>query len=179
MMTAIQNIEKIVGELLNYSRQDDYHFKFFDLHESILKAINLVEYNIKKNDITIEKKFDERIKSFYGDSLHLEQVFINLLMNSVDAMPQGGNISVFSILQNSSIYLILKDSGEGIPPDCIDKIFDPFFTTKDSGKGTGLGLSVSYNIIQIHGGNITVESEVNRGTKFSIVLPYPTAELTE
>lgn len=106
-----------------------------------------------------------------GDSQHIEQVIINLVLNAIDAMPRGGLLKISTSLKNSSAIVEIKDTGEGISPENIDKIFDPFFTTKEPGKGTGLGLSVSYNIIKEHGGNISVESEVNGGTKFTIAIP--------
>lgn len=171
MMNAIQKIEKVVAGLLDFSRRDDYHFKPFDLHVSINKALSLVGYNFEKKGIDVKKKFDERIKQCMGDSQHIEQVIINLVLNAIDAMPRGGLLKISTSLKNSSAIVEIKDTGEGISPENIDKIFDPFFTTKEPGKGTGLGLSVSYNIIKEHGGNISVESEVNGGTKFTIAIP--------
>ncbi len=85
--------------------------------------------------------------------------------------PKGGKLYISSSCSNSFACIEIEDTGVGIPPENIDKVFDPFFTTKEPGKGTGLGLSVSYNIIKEHGGDISVESEVNRGTKFIITFP--------
>jgi two-component system NtrC family sensor kinase len=171
MMNAIQKIENVVGGLLNFSRQDDYNFKPFNPHETINRALALVEYKLEKSGVEVEKNFDEKIKTCVGDSLHIEQVIINLILNAIDAMPRGGTLSVFSFCQDSVFSLVVKDTGTGIPSDCINKIFDPFYTTKEPGKGTGLGLSVSYSIIQEHGGDISVESEVDKGTKFTVSLP--------
>jgi len=171
MMNAIQKIEKVVAGLLDFSHQDNFQFKIFDLHVSIDKALSLVEYNFERKGVSVKKKYDRRIKHCMGDYQHIEQVIINLVLNAIDAMPQGGQIHISSFLENSTAFVEIKDSGVGISPENIEKIFDPFFTTKEPGKGTGLGLSVSYNIIKEHGGDISVESEINKGTKFTIVLP--------
>lgn len=171
MMNAIQKIEKVVAGLLDFSRRDDYHFKPFNLHVSINKALSLVEYNFESHGIVVRKKLDERIKFCFGDSQHFEQVIINLVLNAVDAMPKGGQLNISSFLKDSFAIIEVQDTGIGISQDNLDKIFDPFFTTKEPGKGTGLGLSVSFNIIREHGGNISVESELNKGTIFSISIP--------
>jgi two-component system NtrC family sensor kinase len=172
MMNAIQKIENVVDGLLNFSRQDDYNFKPFNLHKTINRALALVEYKLEKSKIEVKTNFDEKIETCVGDSQHIEQVIINLILNAIDAMPRGGTLSVFSFCQDSVFSIVIKDTGDGIPSDCINKIFDPFYTTKEPGKGTGLGLSVSYSIIQKHGGDISVESEVNKGTKFTVSLPF-------
>jgi len=171
MMNAIQRIEKVVIGLLNFSRRDDYHFKPFNLPEIINRALSLVEYKLEKSGVEVEINFDEKLKNCIGDGQHIEQVIINLVLNAADAMPHGGKLSISSFSDNSLACIAIEDNGVGISCENIDKIFDPFFTTKEPGKGTGLGLSVSYNIIKEHGGDISVESEVNRGTKFIFTLP--------
>ncbi len=171
MMNAIEKIEKVVAGLLDFSRHDDFNFKSFNLHASINKALSLVEYNFEKNGIEVRKTFDERIKFCFGDSQHFEQVIINLVLNAVDAMPKGGQLKISSFLKNTTVIIEIQDTGMGITQENLDKIFDPFFTTKEPGKGTGLGLSVSFNIIREHGGDILVESELNKGTLFSISIP--------
>lgn len=171
MMNAIGKIEKVVAGLLDFSRRDDYHFKPFNLNASINTALKLVEYNFEKNGIKVRKKLGEGIKLCFGDSQHFEQVIINLVLNAVDAMPEGGLLSISSFLKNTSAIIEIRDTGIGISQENLVKVFDPFFTTKEPGKGTGLGLSVSFNIIREHGGDILVESELNKGTLFSISIP--------
>jgi two-component system NtrC family sensor kinase len=108
-----------------------------------------------------------------GNPRNLQQVFLNLFLNSIQAMPKGGTLGVQARVDSDRfIRVSVSDTGVGIPPEVLDKVFDPFFTTKEPGQGTGLGLSVSYSIIEKHRGRITVESEVNKGTVFSIFLPY-------
>ena len=106
-----------------------------------------------------------------GNQDNLQQVFLNLFLNALQAMPDGGTLAVRAYAEQESLKVIVRDSGVGIPKEHINSIFDPFFTTKEIGKGTGLGLSVSYGIIRKHKGTISVESEVGRGTVFTIDLP--------
>jgi signal transduction histidine kinase len=107
-----------------------------------------------------------------GDPQQLKQVFLNLLINALHATDTGGNISVSTHRKQTTIQIIIKDSGIGIKPEHLDKIFDPFFTTKPTGKGTGLGLAICYGIIDIHNGRIEASSEgVGRGSTFTISLP--------
>jgi two-component system NtrC family sensor kinase len=176
MMSAIQKIEKVVVGLLNFSRRDDYHFKPFNLYKTINKALSLAEYKLEKSGVEIKKNFEEKSIDCVGDSQHIEQVIINLILNAVDAMPQGGKLYISSFLDNSTACIAVEDTGVGILPENLGKIFDPFFSTKEPGKGTGLGLSVSYNIIKEHGGDISVESEKNKGAKFIITLPLSIKE---
>jgi signal transduction histidine kinase len=106
-----------------------------------------------------------------GNQDNLQQVFLNLFLNALQAMPDGGTLNVRAYAEKESLIVIVRDSGVGIPKEHINSIFDPFFTTKEIGKGTGLGLSVTYGIIQKHQGAISVESEVGKGTSFTIELP--------
>jgi signal transduction histidine kinase len=103
----------------------------------------------------------------------LQQLFLNLFLNSIQAMPKGGTLGVQARVDSDEFICVsVSDTGVGIPPEALDEVFDPFFTTKEPGQGTGLGLSVSYSIVEKHHGRITVESAVNKGTTFSIFLPY-------
>jgi signal transduction histidine kinase len=101
----------------------------------------------------------------------LNQVFMNLLMNACDAMPEGGEITIRTARTEQGVRLDFSDTGPGIPPEIRSRIFDPFFTTKAVGRGTGLGLSISHGIVERHGGRIGVESSVGSGTTFSLELP--------
>jgi signal transduction histidine kinase len=101
----------------------------------------------------------------------IQQVFINILLNAIEAMPQGGTLTVSSGMEDSMVALRFADTGVGIPEDILPKILDPFFTTKEQGTGTGLGLSVSYGIIERHRGRLEVKSKVGKGTTFTVKLP--------
>lgn len=177
MMNAIEKIEKVVVGLLDFSRKDVYQFKPFPLHITIDRALSLVEYKLEKSGIRVERNYDRRLNRCVGDSQRIEQVIINLVLNSIDAMPGGGNLRIATSLDGPDVRLEIGDTGEGIALKNIDKIFDPFFTTKEPGKGTGLGLSVSYNIVREHGGNISVKSEEGQGTTFAITFPLILSEM--
>jgi signal transduction histidine kinase len=127
------------------------------------------------NKITLKKNVSD-IPDIFADADALSQVFLNIILNAVDSMQDGGEISISTeyvskeSLNSNSILVTIVDTGCGIPVDNLKNIFDPFFSTKKIGKGTGLGLAISLGIIQEHGGNITVESEVGKGSKFVIKL---------
>jgi two-component system NtrC family sensor kinase len=171
MVQAIQKIERVVFGLLDFSRQDAFQFKPFLLHKSIDRALSLAGYRIEMNRIDVIRKYDERLKLIQGDSQQIEQVVINLVLNAIDAMPLEGKLFISTALDDSTVNIEIEDTGDGIAAENIEKIFEPFYTTKEPGKGTGLGLSVSYHIVKEHGGDISVESQEKRGTKFVIKLP--------
>jgi signal transduction histidine kinase len=102
----------------------------------------------------------------------MEQVLVNLVLNAIAAMPAGGRLAFRHIVDGPFLTLIVSDTGEGIPPENLEKVFDPFFTTKRSGEGTGLGLAVCRKIIEQHGGRILVSSRPGEGTEFSVSLPF-------
>jgi signal transduction histidine kinase len=110
----------------------------------------------------------------HGNSTELEQVFINLLINAMDATESGGTITVSARSLDHNIEILIADTGHGIPADTRQRIFDPFFTTKDVGAGTGLGLSISYRIIKDHLGEIEIRETSDKGTTFTVTLPRAT-----
>jgi two-component system NtrC family sensor kinase len=113
----------------------------------------------------------EPIAPIYAQGERLQQVFINIILNALDAMPQGGTLGIRLTAEDKRAVVRVSDTGTGIKPEHMAHIFDPFFTTKGIGKGTGLGLSISYAIVKEHEGHIEVESEVGRGSTFTITLP--------
>jgi len=146
-------------------------------------SLELIEHRLTDN-IRIEKNYQPRLKYIFGDTAQVQQIIMNIVLNSIDAMTNGGmiylNTENFHIDQHYQIgaldpgdyiKLRIRDTGSGIPLNVLSKIFDPFFTTKDIGKGTGLGLSVVYGIVKSMGGHIDVSSEVNKGTKFDLYFP--------
>ena len=117
-------------------------------------------------------KPDNNLPPVQADSQLMQEVFMNLLLNSYDAVSEKGHISVMSgIEDNGRVFVRITDNGPGIDPEDQKKIFDPFFTTKEPGEGTGLGLSVSLSIVQAHGGTIEVQSQPGRGCEFKVILP--------
>ncbi len=154
---------KIVADLLGFSRQTESDKREMCFNNSVMESISLVRHAFSLDRVEIATRLDDRFPIIYGDPEKLKQVWINLLTNAKDAMPEsGGVIVVVTELKTPQGIVTLKvaDSGTGIPPASVKKIFDPFFTTKSVGKGTGLGLSVSFGIIKDHMGEIRVASPV-------------------
>ena len=119
----------------------------------------------------MEREIEAPLPSVMGNRGRLQQVLMNLLLNAVDAMPEGGTIGVRASASAGRVRLMVSDTGVGIPAEHLEKIYDPFFTTKPRGQGTGLGLSVSYGIIKEHAGTLTAESAPGEGSRFIISLP--------
>lgn len=164
-----QRIKEIVLGLRTFSRLDEAERKSVDLHEGIDSTLTLLEHHMKDR-ITVEKQYGDlpMVECYAGQ---LNQVFMNLLTNAVDAIEDEGTITIATRVENDGVAISFTDTGAGISKEAKSQIFDPFFTTKDIGKGTGLGLSISYGIVEKHGGKIGVESEAGKGTTFTIVLP--------
>jgi two-component system NtrC family sensor kinase len=179
METAIDKIEKVVGNLLNFSRKQETVFSNLSLEFIIESALVLVSHRLEKLRVSITKNFQKNLPRIYGDKNQLEQVILNLFLNSLDSIeekifenPETERTLIISAsVKNNFIELQIEDSGKGIPQNIIDKIFDPFFTTKSPGKGTGLGLSVTYNIINAHNGKISFISEEGKRTLALITIP--------
>ncbi len=175
ILQKLEAIERNIGrastiakELLQFSRQGESEFIPLDINNVITSALLLLEH--KLNSITIHQSLPE-ISVTLGDPVKLEQVFINILNNSVEAMPHGGDIFISISHINNYVEVKISDTGVGISDDHISKVFDPFFTTKEVGAGTGLGLSICYGIINQHSGTIEVSSKVGKGTAVIIKLP--------
>ncbi len=168
---GITRITEIVNGLRTFSRHDEAEVKDADMNESFASAL-LILKNKYKNKAEIVQEFDQDLPQIQCFPGQINQVFVNLINNALDAMDEGGTITLATKnLNDDYIEMKISDNGSGMPPEVRDKIFDPFFTTKDIGKGTGLGLSISHGIIEKHKGTIEVESEVGVGTTFIIKLP--------
>ncbi len=167
---GIVRVKVIVQNLKDFSHvgaSDEWHF--FDLHQGLESTLNIVNNEIK---------YKAEVVREYGDipeveclSSQLNQVFMNLLVNAAYAISERGTITIRTGCIEDEVWVEIADTGQGIPPENLQKIFDPFFTTKPVGKGTGLGLSLSYGILQKHHGRLEVQSEVGRGTTFRLSLP--------
>ena len=143
--------------------------KRWNVNSLIESSLSLIQYDKRAKDITIVRDLSSDMPEITTDRGQISQVFVNIILNAVDAMPDGGTLTIASRVENSAIVIDFNDTGTGIPRENLGRIFDPFFTTKE--KGTGLGLAVSYTIIRKLKGNIAVESEPDRGTSFRITLP--------
>jgi len=164
---------KIVKELLDFARETKSERKPSDLNKVIRDTISLIQNQVSFQNIQIRTELDGNLPAVPMDANEMQQVFTNLALNAAEAMPDGGSITIRTGPDSDPNYVRAEvtDTGTGIPEENLSKIFDPFFTTKEAGVGTGLGLAVTYGIIQRHEGTIDVESEVGKGTTFTVRLP--------
>jgi hypothetical protein len=161
----------IVNNLLNFSRVSDSRFAPIDLNRVIDDTIQLLDAQLRNTQIEVVRRYARDLPPAAGNAPKLQQVFMNLILNARDAMPDGGRLEISTESDDDFVIIKFHDTGVGIPPEHLAKIYDPFFTTKQIGKGTGLGLAVSYGIIQDHGGHVGVESSPGEGAIFQITLP--------
>lgn len=162
---------EIVNSLLNFSRVAPTEFVEVDLNKVVRETATLVEHQLQQARVSVEYDLTEPLPGLRGSHGKLQQVFLNLILNARDAMEHGGTLRLRSWLEGEAVRVEVADSGIGIAPENLTRIFDPFYTTKGAKKGTGLGLSVTYGIVQEHGGEIEVDSELGRGTRFRIEFP--------
>ncbi len=169
-----RRVRDIVLNLRNFSRSDELKRKEYNLEEGLESTLQILKSELKDR-IRLHKDYGKIpvINCYAGQ---INQVFMNILTNAIQAIDGKGDIWIKTEQKGLEIWVSIKDSGKGIPKDIQEKIFDPFFTTKPVGQGTGLGLSISYGIIQKHGGEIVVISEPNKGTTFTIILPLITPQ---
>ncbi|MEW6665814.1 MAG: ATP-binding protein [Thermodesulfobacteriota bacterium] len=176
METETRRVSRIVSNLLAFSRQSRVEVSRFDLNRLIEKILFLNANLLKLHSIRIEKHFDADLPDFSGSEDQIQQVFMNLISNAVEAMEGACGRRLLSIRtlyvhEENRVIVSFRDSGSGISPENIPKLFEPFFTTKRKGKGVGLGLSVAYGIVQAHGGSIQIQSKPGEGSTFTVELP--------
>jgi signal transduction histidine kinase len=184
---------QVVRSLLDIARKDEQHMARIDVNETLLRALALVQHELLARSITLQFEPAPNLPHIWASQDQLQGVWLNLLLNAVDAMAventgteststenppaengRGGRPSVLRVstrLENDEILAVVEDSGMGIAPDRLERIFEPFYTTKAPGRGTGLGLSVSERVVKQHGGRIQVESRVDSGSRFAVYLP--------
>jgi two-component system NtrC family sensor kinase len=143
-----------------------------DLNALAERAADLVGHQMKLKQVVLSVRPDPELPRVPADEGQIRQALLALLMNALDATPSGGHVEIETRREGAdAVVLTVADSGVGIPPENLDKIFSPFFTTKPLGQGTGLGLAICHGIVSSHGGEIRVESQVDKGTRLSLVLP--------
>ncbi|MDQ1238579.1 MAG: two-component system, NtrC family, sensor kinase [Thermodesulfobacteriota bacterium] len=170
----LERCRSITHRLLRFGRRMEPTQDLIDVNEILKETITFLETEARHRDIAIEMHLDEGLPRITSDQAQLQQVFLNIVDNAIDAIGKKGSISIVTEHRNGNsgkIHVEISDTGPGIPKDKMSKIFDPFFTTKSANEGTGLGLSISYSIIEKLGGTITVDSEVGCGSTFKITLP--------
>ncbi|MGQ9644751.1 MAG: sensor histidine kinase, partial [Ignavibacterium sp.] len=162
---------RIVKDLLHFSHQDELKFVHSSIKDIVNRAIKLMSHHFQINNVKI--KLDFKIDDIYVecDAQRIEQALIAILVNAVEAMPEGGTITISVAKEFDNAIIRISDEGKGIPPEVLPYIFEPFFTTKDKVKDTGLGLAVVYGIIQQHSGKVFVEQTSIKGTTFKVSLP--------
>ncbi len=177
-----QRITKIIRQLLNFSRKEPPQFIATEVPLAVASALELMEHRIRKHGIEVVEKFSKGLPFVEGDPEQLQQVFLNLIHNAVQAMPNGGELIVEGCVvadeeggeegyQKDLVRVEIKDTGCGMKPEVLRNIFKPFFTTKLDGRGTGLGLPITYGIVKDHKGRIDIASEEGKGTTVRIWLP--------
>jgi two-component system, NtrC family, sensor kinase len=181
--TQIENIVRTVRQLLAWTHKLDLQISAVNLRHVLEEAVLLSSPALEFRKIRLRTQWPARSVEIYGDAGYLQQVFLNLINNSMDAMPHGGELRLRLAPPSSrapeEVVIQIEDTGDGIAPETLAHIFEPMFTTKRMGTGTGLGLAVCDQIVRQHGGTIRVESEVGRGTCFIIVLPVDCRQKTE
>lgn len=168
----------IVGDLLSFARSTRTRKEIANLNSAVEGILSVVQHHFQLDGVNIEREFDPQMPQMVFDEEKIKQVFMNLIMNAKQAIGKKGMVRIatrFDKIHGQALVEV-TDTGTGIAPELMGRIFDPFFTTKPTGEGTGLGLSVSYGIVKDHGGEIFVESEPNRGTMFTVVLPVHTEQ---
>jgi signal transduction histidine kinase len=173
----------IVQNLLRFSRSSrTVDFDTIDINQAMEETLTFVEHQLRINNIELEVQLGTDLPTLQGNAGQLQQVFTNLIINAMHASEPNSTLGITSRYHpalgefGGTVEFKVADSGHGIAQEDLKKIFEPFFTTKEVGKGTGLGLSVSYGIVKEHGGEITVESEVGKGTTFAVILPVQKKE---
>ena len=171
MEHGVRRVQKIVRQLLDFSQQHDPEFSPADINQIIEQVLVLTSHLFTANRIQLETMLGQGLPNIMVDRHMIEQVLMNLILNAVQAMKNGGVLTIRTAVAEGICRVDVCDTGSGIPASVLPRVFDPFFTTKGEGEGTGLGLSVNLGIVERHGGEILVEREVGKGTVFTLCLP--------
>jgi PAS domain S-box-containing protein len=170
-LSETQRLAEMLRNMLSFSKPEEEKRKPIKINGLVEGILLVMEKQMKESNIKVETYFDEGIPEVMASTNQMRQVMLNLIKNAKEAMPKGGILTVRTSREDDKVLIRIQDTGVGIPEEIRDKIFEAFFTTKQKVKGVGLGLSVCYGIIKDHGGEIKVESEVDKGTTFTIHLP--------
>ncbi len=172
MEAAVAQCSSIIRGLLDFARQSEPGSQPVAIKDILDQVIGLADHKAEMAHVAISRDDEPSLPPVMSDSSQLQQVFLNLAVNAIEAMPEGGKLDIRSYLTNDGwVTVVFRDTGTGIAPENMDKLFTPFFTTKPLGKGVGLGLAISYGIIEQHGGKIEVQSQPGDGSTFTVSLP--------
>jgi len=175
-LSETQRLAEMLRNMLSFSKPEEEKRRPVKINELVEGILLVMEKQMRESNIKVETYFDQTLPEVMASTNQMRQVMLNLLKNAKEAMPKGGILSVRTSQEDHKVMVAIQDTGVGIPEELRDKIFEAFFTTKQKVKGVGLGLSVCYGIIKDHGGEIRVESEVDKGTTFTILLPMSSHE---
>jgi two-component system NtrC family sensor kinase len=165
----VQRIKSIVARLLDFARPSTTDKTEYDLADLVREVLTLARKQLERMHVQIHTKLSP-VSPLTGTPAQLKQVFLNLVINAMEAMPEGGDLTVEVFEEDGGAKVVIADTGMGMDSHTVERIFEPFYSTKED--GTGLGLAVSYGIIQGHGGEIRADSKPNKGTRFTVWLPY-------
>lgn len=165
----IEKIDNVLNSFLGFVKEKGFRFSEINIDKLIDRILSLASFDLDSYGIVVQKDMTDNLPSITGDRALLEQVFLNLIINAVEAMPDGGEIRISGKTDNNFVDVMIWDKGGGIPADLKSKVFNPFFTTKE--HGTGLGLSIAYNIINAHRGELFFDTNEGVGTVFTVRLP--------
>ena len=169
-----QRLSEYTRGVLSFARTGQKTEAEADVNQVLREVMSFLRYEARKRSITVIEELDYDVLPVAADNNRLKQIFINLLMNAFQAMGNGGVLLVrTSMPDDRSVRIEIADTGEGIPPERLDRIFEPFYTTKKSGEGTGLGLYIVRRMVELMQGRIEVKSTVGEGTTFTVTLPQP------
>jgi two-component system NtrC family sensor kinase len=173
ILVQSERAAEIVKGLLDFSRTEHPEFEALNISTVIQDTLKLVRNQLTLSGINVEEDMPADLPPIYGENKSLQQVFLNLFINAIQAMLDGGTLGVRARLSGDGRWMVIdvQDTGVGIDPEHLSQIFDPFYTTKQVGRGTGLGLSVTYGIVEKHGGHIEVKSRKGEGATFTVTLP--------
>ena len=169
IVVEADRLNRVLNDFLDFARPKKPERTLLDINELLDESVAIMERYLSERKVEVVKEYSQGPLLVFADANQFKQVFFNLMMNSAEAMPEGGQIFLRSSLEGDRVRLELRDTGQGIAPADRERIFEPFFTTKEG--GTGLGLAVVHRIIDLHAGTITVQSEPGLGTTFTIKLP--------
>jgi len=173
IINSVHRCKVITHRLLGFARKMDASLEDIDINELLREVLSFLEREAMYNNIHLDLSLDQDLAKIHSDRGQLQQIFLNIINNAIDAVGRDGTILISTGMRGPQrVEIEISDNGPGIPPEAIQHIFDPFFTTKETGKGTGLGLSITYGLVKQLGGHINVSSSVNKGATFTVSLPF-------
>lgn len=176
IISQAERIANLIRQLLEFARPRKPNYRTVNVNRELYHVIELLKHQFERANIKLKLKLQEDIPTIYADCSQIHQVFLNIIVNAIQAISQNGVVEIETFARDGYVNIKFKDNGIGILPEHMDKIFEPFFTTKEAGKGTGLGLAVSKRIVDEHGGKIEVESTFGKGATFIVKFPIYTKD---